>query len=221
MTRCLVLSSGGLDSSVAIGLAISEFGKGNVGSISISYGQKHKKELISARMIADHYDIKHMEVDLPAFLQRSALTNSFIEVPMGSYNDLVENGPIATYVPFRNGILLSITIAIAYQEFYHLVYWGAHAEDGDNFAYPDCTPEFSGAMANAAWVGTAQKVRLWTPFQYMRKKDIVKLGWTLNVPFEKTWSCYVGSELACGKCPTCISRLEAFANNGLEDPISY
>jgi 7-cyano-7-deazaguanine synthase len=221
MTRCLVLSSGGSDSSVAVGLAVSEFKAHNVGSISISYGQKHEKELISARLIADHYEIKHVEVGLPAFLQGSALTDGAIEVPKGSYTDLVENGPISTYVPFRNGILLSIAIATAYQRYYNLVYWGAHAEDGDRFAYPDCTVEFSGAMANAAWVGTAGKVRLWTPFQYLRKKDIVKLGAELNVPFEKTWSCYVGSELACGKCPTCISRLEAFANNGLEDPILY
>lgn len=221
MTRCLVLSSGGLDSSVAIGLAVDEFGSGNVGSISISYGQKHGRELASARLIAGHYNIKHMEVALPEFLRGSALTDSAIEVPKGSYDDLVTDGPIATYVPFRNGILLSIAVAVAYQEHYHMVYWGAHAEDGDRFAYPDCTVEFSGAMSNAAWVGTAQKVRLWTPFQYMRKKDIVKLGAGLEVPFEKTWSCYVGSELACGHCPTCVSRQQAFWDNGLKDPIGY
>ena len=87
--------------------------------------------------------------------------------------------------------------------------------------YPDCTPEFIGAMAAAVYVGTYHKVRLLTPLQWMDKKEVVLTGMHLEAPYELTWSCYNGAEVACGVCPTCRSRRESFALNGYKDPVPY
>jgi 7-cyano-7-deazaguanine synthase len=101
------------------------------------------------------------------------------------------------------------------------IYFGAHAEDAQNWAYPDCTPEFIGAMANAIFVGTYRAVRLISPIMFMTKAQIVAMGDKLNVPFDKTWSCYKGGEKHCGKCPTCYARKDAFAVAGVRDPTVY
>jgi 7-cyano-7-deazaguanine synthase len=96
-----------------------------------------------------------------------------------------------------------------------------HAEDARGWAYPDCTPEFIGAMQNAIYVGTYFKVRLIAPFQYMMKHEIIATGLRLGAPYHLTLSCYEGTSPACGRCPTCVSRLEAFRVNGVSDPIEY
>jgi len=101
------------------------------------------------------------------------------------------------------------------------VYFGAHSEDAQNWAYPDCTPEFIGAMANAIYVGTYMTVRLHTPLQWLMKSEIVSLGDKLGVPFENTWSCYKGEDKQCGTCPTCRSPKEAFQIAGVKDPTTY
>lgn len=101
------------------------------------------------------------------------------------------------------------------------VYFGAHAEDAHNWAYPDCTPEFIGAMANAIYIGSYFSIRLYAPFMHASKADIVSVGSKLNVPYEMTWSCYKGEELHCGTCPTCQSRKEAFVAADVTDPTPY
>lgn len=101
------------------------------------------------------------------------------------------------------------------------IYFGAHAEDANNWAYPDCTPEFVGAMANAIYVGTYFTVRLHTPFVNSTKSEIISKGSDLAVPYDLTWSCYKGEELHCGTCPTCRSRKQAFEAAGVMDPTSY
>lgn len=101
------------------------------------------------------------------------------------------------------------------------IYFGAHSEDAQNWAYPDCTPEFIGAMANAIYVGSYFSIRLHTPIQWLMKHEIVRLGTKLGVPFENTWSCYKGEEVHCGTCPTCRSRKEAFQIAGVPDPTPY
>lgn len=101
------------------------------------------------------------------------------------------------------------------------VYIGVHAEDGRNWAYPDCTPEFVGAMANAIYVGTYFTVRLSAPFVNASKADIIKRGDELGVPYNLTWSCYAGDEYHCGECPTCRARKEAFIVAGVTDPTDY
>jgi 7-cyano-7-deazaguanine synthase in queuosine biosynthesis len=102
-----------------------------------------------------------------------------------------------------------------------VIYFGAHAEDAQNWAYPDCTPEFIGSMANAIFIGTYQRVRLVTPFIHSLKSTIVHDGWMLDVPYHLTWSCYAGGEVHCGECPTCIARKEAFTKGNIPDPTVY
>jgi len=226
--RAFVLLSGGIDSSVALRIAYADFG-GKVEAVSINYGQRHMKEIeYAGRTCAQVGDIKHVVLDLPN-CGGAMLTDLSIPIPDIKYDDI--KGVSPTYVPFRNGLMLSILAAHA-QKWTNSrqadepmmeagIYFGAHAEDAANWAYPDCTPEFIGAMANAIYIGTYQAVRLHTPLMWMRKASIVSLGAKLGVDFSNTWSCYAGKELHCGACPTCYARREAFIIAGEDDPTEY
>jgi 7-cyano-7-deazaguanine synthase len=187
------------------------------------YGQKHSKESKAAEAVAARLGLGSFEmIDLADELFKgagSSLIDSTSDVPHGPYPE--SDGPVSTYVPFRNGTFISIATAHALKLGAETVYFGAHAEDALHWAYPDCTPEFLGAMKNAVWVGTYHKVRLITPLEWLNKADIVALGNKLAAPFELTWSCYQGDKKACGKCATCLSRLAAFKANKLDDPIPY
>jgi 7-cyano-7-deazaguanine synthase len=101
------------------------------------------------------------------------------------------------------------------------LYFGAHAEDARAWAYPDCTPEFIGAMANAIYIGSYQQLRLRTPLEWLTKADIIQLGDRLGVPWEQTWSCYAGGQSHCGTCPTCRARRQGFVRAGVYDPTMY
>lgn len=216
--KVLVLHSGGLDSSVALALAVSKYGAENVESIGIHYGQRHSKELGFARDLCTKLGVNRRVVQLPT-IQASILTDATAEIPKLDYSQI--DGLSPAYVPFRNGLMLSNCAAIAQGEGFERIYYGAHAEDAFNWAYPDCTPEFNGAMANAIYTGTDFKVQLITPFQWSEKWQIVKLGADLGVPFELTWSCYDGKDKHCGECPTCRARKQAFAKAGVVDPTEY
>ena len=100
-----------------------------------------------------------------------------------------------------------------------VIYYGPHADDAAGNAYPDCTPVFNNALSTAIYEGSGRPLRVEAPFVEMTKKDIVRLGLELNVPYEMTWSCYEGGDKPCGKCGTCIDRIEAFRANGAEDPL--
>jgi 7-cyano-7-deazaguanine synthase len=102
-----------------------------------------------------------------------------------------------------------------------IIYFGAHAEDAERSAYPDCTFQFTGAMANAIDVGTYHRVQLNVPWQFMTKDQIIKMGAELGTPYHMTWSCYAGGDLHCGVCPTCRARREAFIRAGVNDPTEY
>lgn len=221
--KAVVLLSGGLDSMVCAILAARSYRADQVAALNILYGQKHSIETRAAREIADCLGLGSYEtVQLAAGLFEGAgstLVDEETEIPLEPYPE--ESGPVSTYVPFRNGTLISVATAYALKVGAQAVYFGAHAEDALNWAYPDCTPEFLGAMKNAVWVGTYHKVRLITPLEWLTKAEIVKLGHELGAPFELTWSCYQGGEEACGACATCLSRLEAFKANRLVDPIAY
>jgi 7-cyano-7-deazaguanine synthase len=145
-----------------------------------------------------------------------------LEMPSGSYEDYDEQfGVSPTYVPYRNGNFLSVATTLALVQGASEVWAGMHAEDAHNWAYPDCTPEFLGAMANAIYVGSYHQVRLITPHMWRTKADVVRAGEILDVPFMLTWSCYNGEDEACGTCPTCIGRIQAFKEAGTMDPVPY
>lgn len=237
MHKTVVLLSGGMDSAVALAGAVrlsneERFSPRHfVLPISFQYGQKHSIETVSAQNLADFYGLHHKVVDLPKDVfagSGSALVAvDSTDMPSATYEALHDTvGPSPTYVPFRNANLISMAVAYALTQKASLVVVGAHAEDAHNFAYPDCTPEFMGAMSAAIWVGTYYKVSLQVPFQHMSKADIVRLGLDLDVPFHLTNSCYQpvvlgGKALACGTCPTCRGRLEAFKKNDVLDPVGY
>ena len=223
IVQAVVLLSGGLDSTVCAVLAVKTFGAEQVTALNVLYGQKHANESEAARAVAERLDLGAFEeVTLPESLFKdagSSLIDANVRVPHGPYPN--DDGPVSTYVPFRNGILISVAAAFALKVGAQMIYFGAHQEDAMNWAYPDCTPEFLGAMKNAVWVGTYHKVRLTTPLEWLDKAGIVGLGRQLRAPFELTRSCYQGGNKACGRCATCISRLKAFKTNDMVDPIVY
>ena len=224
--KALVLLSGGVDSSTALAVAKAKYGD-EVLALSMRYGQKHVKELESARKVADFYHVQLLEMDLaPIFAHSSCslLQGSSEDVPLASYAEqLQERGgePVSTYVPFRNGLFLATAASIALEYGCEVIYYGPHADDAAGNAYPDCSVAFNEAMNNAIYLGSGNKLRLEAPFVSMTKKDIVALGTQLGVPYELTWSCYCGGKRPCGKCGTCIDRRAAFRANGLEDPLVY
>lgn len=229
----VVLNSGGVDSTTAVGLAVDLYGKENVITVSAYYGQKHSIELKCAKDIAEYYDVKHIEIDLSkifAYSNCSLLSNSTEEIKHKSYADQIAEdgeGMVRTYVPFRNGLLLSSVAAIAMSlvedkpDTIATIYLGAHADDAAGEAYADCSPEFTETMDKAISIGTYDKVRVHAPFVNMTKKDIVRLGLDLKVPYELTHSCYEGERPCCGTCGTCIDRINAFKANGAVDPVPY
>lgn len=214
----IVLLSGGLDSSTCLAIAVRDFGANNVSALSVDYGQRHIKELRAAKAICGKFGVDHEVVEIKD-MPKSMLTNAKQEVPNISYDEI--QGVSPTYVPFRNGLLLSRIASRAQAGNFNAIYFGAHSEDAANWAYPDCTPEFIGAMANAIYIGTYHQVRLMTPLQWLMKDEIVKLGHFLSVPLDLTWSCYKGENLHCGVCPTCRSRKEAFKKAYVADPTVY
>ena len=223
--KALVLFSGGLDSTTGLAMAIDKYGKDNVIALSITYGQKHIKEIEASNKVATYYGVEHIYLDLSKifeFSNCSLLEKNNIEIPKGEYATQLENtDTLSTYVPFRNGLFLSSAAAIALSKGCDVIYYGAHADDAALNAYPDCSVEFTEAINEAIYVGSGNKVKVVGPFVNMTKADIVKKGTLLNVPYELTWSCYEGNEKACGKCGTCLDRKKAFELNGLKDPIEY
>ena len=223
--KALVLSSGGVDSTTALALAISRFGKENVIALSVSYGQKHDKEIEASKNVAAYYGVEQIFLDLSKifeFSNCSLLKQSTEEIPEESYVEQIKETkgekPVSTYVPFRNGLFLSSAASIALSRDCSVIYYGAHADDSAGFAYPDCSPEFNQAMGDAIYEGSGHQLRIEAPFIGMNKAGVVKMGLELGVPYELTWSCYEGNEKPCGKCGTCIDRAAAFAANGVEDP---
>lgn len=228
--KVMVLNSGGVDSTTCVGVAVDKYGKENVVTASLFYGQKHSKELECAKKIAEHYGVKHIEKDISTVMEYSncsLLSQSTDDIVRKSYAEQIEEngeGRVSTYVPFRNGLLLSIATAIADSLFPGEevdIYYGAHADDAAGNAYADCSTEFVNAINNAINIGTYGKINVVAPFVNMNKSQVVATGLKLNVPYELTWSCYVGGDKACGTCGTCIDRKEAFRLNGVEDPIEY
>lgn len=227
--KALVVLSGGLDSTVALAEALKQNGwdPSEIGAVTFTYGQKHTKEIDAAKEIVQYYGmLKHHIIDLPQIFGGTdsvLVASNELEMPESSYEDMDDSevGVSPTYVPYRNGNFLSVATTLALVEGADEVWAGMHSEDAYNWAYPDCTPEFLGAMANAMYVGSYHKVRLITPHMWRTKAEVVLSGRNLDVPFGLTWSCYNGEEHACGVCPTCVGRIQAFQLNNLIDPVEY
>ena len=146
--KAVVLFSGGVDSTTCLGMAIDKYGKENVIALSISYGQKHLKEIEASNKIAAYYGVEHLQMDLEkifAYSDCSLLRHSDQEIPEESYAEQLEKTdgkPVSTYVPFRNGLFLSCAASIALSKECNVIYYGAHADDAAGNAYPDCSSAF-------------------------------------------------------------------------------
>lgn len=227
MKEVLVLLSGGLDSATCLALAVQRYGADKVLALTVSYGQKHKKELDAARRLAQYYQVEQRLLDLEPLFEGSncsLLAWSDQAIPQESYSQQlaeVPDSPVSTYVPFRNGLFLSAAASVALSAGCQRIYYGIHRDDAAGSAYPDCSDAFNAAIKEAIYLGSGQALTVEAPFVEHNKADIVRLGTELGVPYELSWSCYEGREKACGRCGTCIDRRAAFAANGLRDPLPY
>lgn len=222
--KAMVLFSGGVDSTTCLGMAVEKYGRENVIALSVSYGQKHTKEIEAAGEIAQYYKVEHLSLDLEkifAYSDCSLLSHSTEEVPQETYAEQLaqtDGKPVSTYVPFRNGLFLASAASIALSKDCEVIYYGAHADDAAGNAYPDCSDAFNKAMNEAIYLGSGKQVHIEAPFVNWTKAEVVKEGLRLKVPYELTWSCYEGKDKPCGVCGTCRDRAEAFRANGVEDP---
>lgn len=227
MKKAVVLVSGGLDSVTVLAI-VKKMGF-DIFPISFSYSQRHSVEIEKARKSIESLGInrhKIIDIDLSQF-GGSALTDMNIDVP--KYNNVKELGgdvPL-TYVPARNTIFLSLSLAFAETIGSFDIFIGAHMQDSAN--YPDCRKEYLESfqlMANKALSATndgKHKMNIHAPLIDMSKSEIIKTGMNLGVDYSNTISCYNATidGLSCGKCHSCLVRLQGFAENNILDPIKY
>ncbi len=217
--KALCIMSGGMDSTLVAYIMRSRGYE--IVALHFNYGQRTvSKELSCFRSICDDLGVSEKyEIDLDFFkaIGASALTDHSIDVPTGG----IEAGVPITYVPFRNGIFLSIATAIAEKELCSAIAIGVVEEDSSG--YPDCRESFIDAFTKAANLGTKESthITIEMPLVHLQKSHIVEESLRLGVPLHLTWSCYKSEEAACGVCDSCRLRLRGFERAGAVDPIDY
>jgi len=219
--KAVVILSGGMDSSTAAFIAKKEGYE--IIPLHFNYNQRtQKRELKAFNDICDALGIKEdkryvIDLDFFSKIGASALVDKSIEVP----TDGIKPGIPITYVPFRNGIFLSIAAAIAEKEKAEAIFLGVVEEDSSG--YPDCREEFINYMQKAINAGTKPEtnIKIKTPLIHLKKEDIVKKAYEVGVPLELTWSCYKEEKEACGVCDSCRLRLKGFKKANLKDKIPY
>lgn len=214
----MILLSGGLDSAVTLFFAKD---KGyDCYCIVSEYGQRHKREVRHAKLIAEKAGAKLHEVKLSFPWNGSSLTDAGIKLPSNRTLEEIKKEIPGTYVPARNTIFLSIAASLAETIGASSIFIGAHSEDSSG--YPDCRIEYLEAFNNAVRLGTRAGIKgglkIEFPLADKNKKEIIELGQKLGVPFEHTWSCYEGGASPCGICDSCILRAKGFKEAGVEDP---
>jgi len=222
MALAVVLASGGLDSCVCVAEAAREH---DLALLHVTYGQRTAaRERRAFAAIADHYAVgadRRLVVDLGhlAAIGGSALLDGGAAVSRGLPDPAA--GIPATYVPFRNAHLLCSGVSWAEVLGARAVYLGAVEEDSSG--YPDCRESFVAAFQTAVDRGTRPdtSIELRTPLIHLDKAAIVRRGLVLGAPLHLTWSCYVGEDMACGQCESCLLRLRGFERAGATDPIPY
>ena len=215
MKDSIIIVSGGMDSVTLLYDYKDRIALG----VSFDYGSNHNaKEIPFARWHCEQLCIEHITIDL-AFMPKyfkSSLLEGADAIPEGHYAD--ENMK-STVVPFRNGIMLSIAAGIAESRGLKYVMMANHG--GDHTIYPDCRAEFVEAMSEATKAGTFPGIEILAPYTNITKADIARKGKELGIDYSKTWSCYKGADVHCGKCGTCVERKEALRDAGIEDTTIY
>ncbi len=217
--KAVVLFSGGLDSTTCLYWALAQ--GYTCEALTVSYGQRHLREVVSAQAICKQLGVKHhvIELNLP-WLSASSLVNTQQPLPDTPVEQITRGGVPSTYVPGRNLMFLSIAGSLLDAVGATAIVAGPNAVDFSG--YPDCTPAFFKAAGEALNRGTQRGVRegieVLAPLMTLSKAEIVKLAVQLNVPLKLTWSCYAGGEKPCGKCDSCKLRAKGFAEAGYKDP---
>ncbi len=217
--KAICIISGGMDSALSAKLAQLE--GYDIIALHFNYGQRtQKRELKAFRQIANYLDVKKSyEIDLDFFktIGASALTDMSLDIP----TDGIGEGIPITYVPFRNGIFLSIASSIAEKHGADTIFIGVVEEDSSG--YPDCRDSYIVAMERAINLGTKDEtdIKIKMPLVHLKKSQIVKKALELGVPLELTWSCYQSEDLACGVCDSCRLRLKGFREANSRDLIKY
>lgn len=215
MKKSVIILSGGMDSVTLLYDKKEDISL----AISFDYGSNHnKKEIEFASYHCGLLGIEHIIIPLEFIHKyfKSSLLEGADAIPEGHYSD--ENMK-STVVPFRNGIMLSIACGIAESRGLTKVMIANHF--GDHAIYPDCRATFIDAMSDAMTYGTYDHIKIYAPYTTITKTDIAKRGKELGIDYSKTWSCYKGGDIHCGKCGTCVERKEALIDAGIEDNTIY
>ena len=191
-TKALVLSSGGVDSATCLAIAVRKHGKENVSSLTMFY-KNNDLELHLAQQLANHYGISHYTLNISGIYGGTELNQD---------------------TPFRGGLFLSIATAFAEKKFPKEVCFIYFVKGTDKDKFVD-------SITKSIILGTSGKKRVITPLANLDKEQVIEMGLFLDVPYRYTWTCEVNKHMACGKCPACVERKEAFRKNGIPDPIVY
>jgi 7-cyano-7-deazaguanine synthase len=217
---CVAIVSGGMDSVTLLHYLVQEE-KRNPAVLTFLYGQKHTKEVESARwQVAQLGLATHMVLDLqllrPLFAG-SALVDENTAVPHSQ--EVIGDPQPSTYVPNRNMIFLALAAAYAETHQVNDIYYGAQRHD--IYGYWDTTPDFLHQINQLFALNRKTPIHIHAPFVHQSKTELLQLGFRLGIDYGHTWSCYIGGEKACGECPTCAERLQAFQEVGVADPVPY
>jgi len=217
--KAVVLLSGGLDSLTALYVALRDGYQ--AAALTLDYGQLHQREISFARVNAEALAIPHEVVHFGLPWKGSSLLDASIPVPSGRTLESMNSAIPSTYVPARNTVFLALAASYAETLKAEAVFIGANALDYSG--YPDCRPDFFNAMQTALNLGTKTGIEgliltLQTPLLHLTKAEIIKLGLSLGVPFERTWSCYRGDAQPCRSCDACLLRAKGFSEAGVQDP---
>ena len=222
--KAVCLISGGLDSCVTAHIAKNE--GYDIFALTFNYFQRHNREIDSAKLIAFSSNAKNQiffNLDLNKFGGSSLVDTTSHPEKDQSLDEIGKKIP-STYVPARNTIFLSIALAYAETLDADAIFIGATATDYSG--YPDCRPEFIKAFQDLTNIATkkgveGKEIKIIAPLLHMSKADIIKKGLELKAPLDKTWSCYLGGNKACGRCDSCLLRLKGFRDTGAKDKIQY
>lgn len=223
----LCILSGGMDSAVAAAIAKSQ--GYNIMALHFDYNQRTKKrERKCFKQLCDDFSVLKsfiFDANFIAQIGGGALTDTSLEIPKNALEILNENNknsktnaalPI-TYVPFRNGIFLSIAAALAWREKAEAIFLGIVEEDSSG--YPDCSEEFAKKAQDFISCGSGESIKICAPLVHKNKGEIVRLGLSLGVDFSHTYSCYENSQKPCGECDSCLLRKKGFTLAKANDPL--
>lgn len=214
--KAVVLLSGGLDSSTALYIARRQGYK--VNCLIFDYGQRHKKEILAAVRLAKKTNSPYKIIRFELPWGGSSLLDKQIDIPKGRSLKEMHSRIPSTYVPARNTLFIAFGISYAEASGAIRIFIGANSLDYSG--YPDCRPDYFKAYERLIALGTKKSsIKIEAPLLKKTKAEIVKIGTSLGVPYELTWSCYMGGRKPCGECDSCILRVKGFRETGIPDPL--